>query len=94
MRVVIFLSFIILALIPSAVLADCVDLGNITSWVAEGTHQIRFYEGEKPIAVVNVPHCEIHPWSKIRLLVAYVCDSSSIEIDSARCSILTVTSLY
>jgi hypothetical protein len=94
MRSVIFLGLIVLFFLPSVALADCADLGNFTGWVAEGAHQIRFYEGERPIAVVNVLDCGIHPGSRIRLLDSYVCDSSSLEIDGKACSLMTVRSLY
>ena len=94
MKMLISLSLVIAFLIPTLAFADCVDLGGFTGWVAEGTHRIRFYEGERPIAIVNVPYCDVYPWSRIRLVRSYVCDSDSLFIDGEKCSIMTVQVLY
>lgn len=70
---------------PAFVWADCVDLGRFTSWYLETSHAIVFYMGERPIARLEIPNCEVGPLSTIRLIKSYVCDSDEILIDGAAC---------
>ena len=89
-----FLSLALLSLSPAVASADCVDLGDFTSWVSQGEHGLMFYQGERPIALLNIPYCEIRASSTIRLVKSYVCDSDSIMIDGRECGIMTVKALY
>jgi hypothetical protein len=88
------ISFMIFSFFPNMASADCADLGHFTSWVREGEHAIVFYMGNVPLARLNIPYCEIYPFSAIRLIKSYVCDSDSILVDGETCSIMTVNELY
>ena len=92
-KIWIVLSLTIL-LFPTFVSADCVDLERFTNWVLEGSHTIAFYMGEKPLARLEIPNCEIHQLSIIRLIKSYVCDLDEIMIDGVGCRIITVQVLY
>jgi len=81
-------------LFPTFVSADCADLGRFTNWILETSHAVIFYAGEKPLARVEIPYCEITPLSTIRLLKSYVCDSDEIMVDGVACRIITVKILY
>jgi hypothetical protein len=89
----VLLSIAIL-LFPAFVSADCVDLGRFTNWYLETSHTIIFYDGETPLARVEVPYCEMTPLSTIRLINSYVCDSDQIMVDGVACRIITVKVLY
>ena len=81
-------------LFPAFVSADCADLGRYTSWILESSHAVVFYAGQRPLARVEIPNCEIRPLSTIRLMKSYVCDSDEIMIDGVACHIITVDILY
>jgi hypothetical protein len=85
----IMLSLAIL-LFPAFVSADCADLQRYTSWILETSHTVLFYAGQRPLARVQIPDCEIRPLSTIRLINSYVCDSDEIIIDGIACHIITV----
>ncbi len=74
-------------LFPALVSADCADLERFTNWILETSHTIVFYAGQKPLARVEVPNCEIRPLSTVRLINSYVCDSDKILIDGVACNI-------
>ena len=92
-KILLLITLTILLLFPNLVLADCMDLGSFTSWILEDTNKIIFYEGQRPIALLNIPYCEVHPSSSIRLTKSYICDSDNIIIDGGECSIMTVKAL-
>jgi len=79
-----------LLLFPTFVSADCADLGKYTSWILETSHTVVFYVGQRPVARVEIPNCEIRQLSMIRLLNSYVCDSDEILVDGVACHIITV----
>ncbi len=81
-------------LFPAFVWADCADLERYTYWYLERAHTIIFYDGDVPLARVEIPFCHITPLSTIRLIDSYVCDSDQIIVDGAYCTIITVTVLY
>jgi hypothetical protein len=81
-------------LFPTFVSADCADLGRFTHWILETSHAVVFYAGEKPLARVEIPYCEITPLSTIRLLKSYACESDEIMVDGVACRIITVEILY
>ena len=81
-------------LFPTFVSADCADLEKYTSWILETSHTILFYDGERPLARVEIPYCEITPLSTIRLLNSYVCESDEMMVDGVACRIITVKVLY
>lgn len=93
-KILVLLSLTLLVLFPNVVSADCLDLGNFTSWVREDEHTILFYNGDIPIARLNIFDCEIYPSSKTRLIKSYMCDDDKIVIDGKTCSIITVQALY
>ena len=77
-------------LFPTFVSADCADLGRYTSWILETSNAIVFYAGQRPLARVEIPNCEIRPLSTIRLINSYLCDSDNILVDGVACHIITV----
>ena len=81
-------------LFPTFVSADCADLQRFTNWILESSHTVLFYAGQRPLARVEIPNCEISPLSTIRLIKSYVCDSDEIMIDGVACHILSVKILY
>ena len=81
-------------LFPTFVSADCADLGRYTSWILETSNAIVFYAGQRPLARVEIPNCEIRPLSTIRLINSYVCDADEIMIDGVACHIISVQILY
>jgi len=81
-------------LFPAFVSADCADLERYTSWILETSHTIVFYAVQRPFARVEIPNCEIHPLSTIRLLNSYVCNSDKIMIDGISCHIISVELLH
>jgi hypothetical protein len=85
---------LMLLLSPTLVLGDCADLSNYTDWVREDSHTIVFYEGNIPLARLNIPYCEVLPSSTVRLIKFYMCDSDDIIIDNNRCTLMTVKVLY
>jgi hypothetical protein len=93
-KILVVLSLMILLILPKQVLADCAELKDYTHWILEGEHTIVFYLGNKPLASLNIPYCEILPSSSIQLLKSYVCDSDNIVIDSQECSIIEVKVMY
>jgi len=92
-KIWVILSLAIL-LFPAFVSADCADLERYTSWILETSHIIVFYAGQKPLARVEVPNCEIRPLSTIHLINSYVCGSDEIIIDGIACHIISVQVLY
>ena len=94
MKKIWWLLSLVLALFPTLVSADCVDLERFTNWILETSHTVLFYNGQTPLARVEIPYREITPLSTIRLLNSYVCDSDEIMVDSVACRIITVKVLY
>jgi hypothetical protein len=94
MRKIGVLLSVAILLFPAFVSADCADLGRFTNWYLEASHTIIFYDGETPLARVEIPYCEITPLSRILLINSYVCDSDQIMVDGVACLILTVKVLY
>jgi hypothetical protein len=93
-QILVVLSLMVLLILPIQVLADCADLKDYTNWTLEDGHSIIFYIGNKPLASLNIPYCDIFPSSNIRLLKSYICDSDNIEIDGKECSIIEVKVMY
>lgn len=91
--ILILLSLMIGLLVPNLALADCLDLGNFTSWFRQDNHTIIIYRGARALAILKIPDCDIQPGSSIRLLRSYVCDSDKIIINGAEYSIWSVQSL-
>jgi hypothetical protein len=91
-NIIVLLTFGMLLLTPNLILADCVNIRGITSWIPEDTHTILLYWVSNPIARVNVPYCTVYPTSTIRLLKNYNCDGDKIIIDGTECTISTIKS--
>ncbi|NWG02816.1 MAG: hypothetical protein HXY44_08175 [Syntrophaceae bacterium] len=94
MRILILVSVLVWLLFPALVSADCLDLGEFTSWVLEDEHTVVFYKQMRPIARLEIPGCSIGPSSNIRLIKSYICDSDEIMIDNEKCNIMTLEVLY
>ncbi len=91
-RIFSVLLFLVFLSCPVAATSDCVDLTRSTSYYVQGAHTIIFYEGVRPVALVEVPYCAIHQDANIRLTKNYLCDFDNILIDGGTCSIMTVAS--
>ncbi len=91
----IFLVFgaVVCLFLPPLAYADCVDLGNFTSWVCTGPYSVLFSKGTQPLALIFVSDCVIHPLSSIVLPKADVCASDTLMIDGKECHILNLTIL-
>jgi hypothetical protein len=74
--------------LPHIVRADCVDLGNFTSWVATSPHTVLFSRGNKLLAFIDISDCVIHPLSTIVLPKSHMCDNDTLTIDGRGCRIL------
>jgi len=93
-KILILVSFMLFLISANLALADCADLSNFTTWSREDNHTILFYEGNIPLARLNIPYCEILPSSTVRLTTFYVCDLDEIIIDGKTCTVMTVEVLY
>jgi len=91
-KILVLLGLVILLLKPTLALSDCVDLKRSTGWYVQGAHTIIFYDGNRPLAAVDVWNCTVNPSSDIRLLQNYVCDADKIVVDGEKCNIMTVYS--
>ncbi len=78
----------ILLVLPNLLLADCIPVEQFNNFRVEDGKTVTLYFGAIPIVKFDVD-CSVEPTSKIRLLKASVCDGDDIEIDGAKCSILT-----
>lgn len=67
--------------------AACVDLSNATNWSNINTHKIIMYQGNKAIAVLNIPSCDIHPSSSIKIDKVNVCNGDHIIVSGVACTI-------
>ena len=83
---------IFLSTAPAVALSDCVDLGRATEYYIQGGHTVIFYVGRRPVAHVEIPYCNLHQDSTIRLIKTYTCDSDKIIVDGEKCTIGTVSS--
>jgi hypothetical protein len=94
MKKIWWLVSLAIVLLPTFVLADCVDFARYTNWVLETPHTVVFYAGPIPLARLEIPNCEMTPTSTIRLRTSYVCEEDEIIIDSVACHIITVQKLF
>ncbi len=79
--------------LPAIAGAGCVDLGNFSSWVATSPHTVLYSRGDRPLALIDVSDCIIHPLSTIVLPKSSVCDSDTLKVDGKECHILNVKAL-
>ncbi len=82
------LSFLLILIMPTPLLADCIPVPQFTNFMVEGGRRVILYYGNVPIVKFDVD-CRVKPTSKIRLLKDSVCDGDDIEIDGRKCSVLT-----
>ncbi len=52
----------------------------------ERGHQVIFCQGRAPMALVNVPYCDVYCSSRIYLIKSYIGDSDSIIVDGKECT--------
>jgi hypothetical protein len=92
--IVFVLLFLLSAVLsfPDPAASDCVDLERATSYYVQGAHTVIFYEGMRPVALLEVPYCAIRRESTVHLTKNYLCDFDDILIDGDVCSIMTVSS--
>jgi hypothetical protein len=93
-EIIIFFILGVFLFLPNLVSADCLDLGEFTSWVVEDEHTVVFYRQSRPMARLEIANCSIGSSSNIRLIESYVCDSDDIMIDNEKCHIMTLNVLY
>ena len=89
-KIFLVFSVVVCLFLPPLAYADCVDLGNFTSWLCTDPHSVLFSKGTKPLALIFVSDCVIHPLSIIVLSKARVCASDTLMIDSKECHILNL----
>ncbi len=94
MKKILAILSVAILLLPTFSSADCVDLGESASWILETFHTVTFYEGQKPIARIEVPNCEIYPFSTIQLLNRDLCDMDQIMVDGMACNVISVQILH
>jgi hypothetical protein len=70
--------------------AACVDLSKTTNWSNINTHKIIMYQGNKAIAVLDIPSCDIYPSTTIRLDKANVCNGDNIIVSGVVCKIRNI----
>jgi hypothetical protein len=74
----------------TSVWAVCVDLSQATNWSNINTHKIIMYRGNKAIAVLDIPSCDIYPSANIRLDKANVCNGDNIIVSGVACRIRNI----
>jgi hypothetical protein len=82
----------ILLILPSLVLADCVDIGSFSNFALTGTNTVTLYSGSQPAVKFDVQSCDVKDTSSIRLIKSYVCDGDEVMIDGSKCTVMSVTS--
>ncbi len=75
---------------PYIACAGCVDLGTFTSWVATSPHTVLFSQGNRPLALLDISDCVVHPLSTLKLPKSSVCDSDTLTVDGKECHILNM----
>jgi hypothetical protein len=90
MKKILMILSLAISLLPAFVSADCADLQRFTNWIIETSPAVLLYAGNKSLARVEIPNCEIGPLSTIRLINSYVCDSDEVLVDGVACHIITV----
>ena len=78
---------LVFGLASAPVRAACVDLSNATNWSNINTHKIIMYQGNKAVAVLSIPSCDIYPSSSIKLDKAYICNGDNITVSGVACKI-------
>ena len=71
--------------------AACADLSNVTNWSNINTHKIIMYRGNKAIAILDIPYCNIYPSSSIELNKEYICNWDKIIVSGTACDIHKVS---
>ncbi len=88
-----FVLLIICGISSSAVLADCVNLGNANKWSRIDNHKIILYRGSNGLALLNTPYCFIYATSDLRLVKEDVCNWDKIIVDGEVCDVRSVNRL-
>ena len=91
-NILILLSFGILLILPNLVFADCVNLGRVTGWYAQGEDTIIYHSRNTPVAKIVLQDCTVNSSSDIRPTKSYLCDEDTLIVDGQECAIVTLTS--
>jgi hypothetical protein len=80
--------------LPVAILFPFLKTTSVHKKGTAKEYTLVFYAGNKPLARLEIPDCEIRPLSTIHLRTSYVCDLDEIVVDGVVCHIITVEILY
>ena len=92
-KILLVFGAVVCLFLPHLARADCADLRNFTTWTATSPHTVLFSWGNRPLALIDISDCVIHPLSTIVLFKSYVCDSDTLMIDGKECRILNLMAL-
>ena len=92
-KITCLLISLIYGLTSSLAWGSCADLDNTTNWSNINSHKVIIYRGQKAIAVLEIPYCDIYPSSNIKLDKIYICDGDKIIVSGVACDIRKVAIL-
>jgi len=78
---------LVYGLTSTSIWAACADLSNATNWSNISTHKIIMYQGNKAIAILDIPSCNIEPSSSIRLNKVHICNGDKIIVSGVACDV-------
>jgi hypothetical protein len=91
-NILIFLSLLVLVMLPRLAASDCTDFSRVTIWYVQSENTIVFYSQNAPVAKVVLQECTVNSSSNIRPTKHYMCDEDSLIIDGQECAIMSLTS--
>ena len=92
-KIACLLISLVFGLTSSMAWGSCADLDNTTNWSNINSHKVIIYRGQKAIAVLDIPYCDIYPSSSIKLDKLYICDGDKIIVSGVACNIRNVAIL-
>ena len=92
-KIACLLVSLIYGLTSSVAWGSCADLDNTTNWSNINSHKVIIYRGQKAIAVLEIPYCDIYPSSSIKLEKIYICDGDKIIVSGVACDIRNIAIL-
>ncbi len=91
-NILVLLSLSALWVLPNLVFADCVSLGRVTGWYAQGEDTIIYHSRNTPVAKIVLQDCTVSSSSDIRPAKSYLCDEDTLWVDGQECAIMSLTS--
>ena len=93
-NILVLICLRILLVLPNLALADCADIGWLSSFSVTGDNTVTLYSLNQPVVKFDVQG-GIDPRSKLQLIKSYVCDGDEVLVDGFKSTILNVnSSLY